>query len=95
MAPNKTDPAGAEVSHPAQIMEMVRQLRAQADEMEEGAICDALRRCGGFESRAAELLKMPRSTLKTLLLHRLKELGEEARRLRGDDYKGGNPHRPK
>ncbi len=38
------------------------------------------------------MLGVPRSTLKTLLLHRLKKLGEEAAGIReAAGYKGGKP----
>jgi DNA-binding NtrC family response regulator len=60
----------------------IRQLRAQADELEEALFREALESCQWLELPAARVLGIPRTTFQTLLKGRLRALGEEAARRR-------------
>jgi hypothetical protein len=79
---------------PAALIDEARQLRAQADEIEERAIRIAFKRAGWLEARAAQLLKMPRTSVQGLIgsRGRLRELGVALRRRRRDA--GIGPGRP-
>jgi DNA-binding NtrC family response regulator len=60
----------------------IRQLRAQADELEEALFREALQSCQWLELPAARALGIPRSSLRKLLNGRLRTLGEGAARKR-------------
>ena len=61
-------------------------------EVRRTAIEAALQAAGGFELRAAEILGVPRSTLKAWLSRFYPDLEERAAQLRAaGGYKGGNP----
>lgn len=77
----------------------VQELQKAADALYASAFCAetaairlALEASDWLEARAAALLEIPRTTLRTLLQGRHRGLGEEARKRRAKrGYKGGNP----
>jgi hypothetical protein len=60
----------------------IRQLRAQADELEETLFREALESFQWLELPAARALGIPRTSFQTLLRGRFRALGEEAARRR-------------
>src|SRR4051812_31561613 len=73
-------------------LRVAAELRRQANKAEAAALDSALREAGGFETRAADLLGISRTTLRYMLATRHRSVQRRAAKRREKrGYRGGKP----